>query len=279
MAKLKGLGRGLDALLSEGETKEGERLLTLPVESLVPGKYQPRTRMDETALTELAESIRAQGLMQPILARAVDGGHYEIIAGERRWRASQLAGLTEVPVLVRDVPDEAALKMALVENIQREDLNPLEEAQGLQRLIQEFGMTHQTAAEAVGRSRVAVTNLLRLLNLAKPVQAMLLAGEIDMGHARALLPLSAARQSEAAHEVSRRDLSVRDTERLVNRLLNPKPVNTPKKDRDVLRLEESLSEHLGTRVRISANRKGCGRVTIDFADLDQLDGILERLRG
>jgi ParB family chromosome partitioning protein len=279
MAKLKGLGRGLDALLSEGETREGERLHTLPVESLVPGKYQPRTRMDETALNELAESIRAQGLMQPILARAVAGGHYEIIAGERRWRASQLAGLTEVPVLVRDVPDEAALKMALVENIQRENLNPLEEAQGIQRLIHEFEMTHQSAAEAVGRSRVTVTNLLRLLNLAKPVQAMLMAGEIDMGHARALLPLSAARQSEAAHEVSRRDLSVRDTERLVNRLLNPKPVSAARKDRDVLRLEESLSEHLGTRVSISANRKGSGRVTIEFADLDQLDGILERLRG
>lgn len=278
MAKLKGLGRGLDALLSEGETKEGERLLTLPVESLVPGKYQPRTRMDETALAELAESIRAQGLMQPILARAVAGGHYEIIAGERRWRASQLAGLTEVPVLVRDVPDEVALKMALIENIQRENLNPLEEAQGLQRLIHEFGMTHQTAAESVGRSRVAVSNILRLLNLAKPVQAMLLDGEIDMGHARALLPLSAGRQTDAAHEVVRRDLSVRETERLVSRLLNPKPVREEKKDRDVLRLEEELSERLGTRVSISANRKGSGRVTIDFSDLDQLDGILSRLR-
>ncbi len=278
MAKLKGLGRGLDALLSEGETKEGERLLTLPVESLVPGKYQPRTRMDETALAELAESIRAQGLMQPILARAVAGGHYEIIAGERRWRASQLAGLAEVPVLVRDVPDDAALKMALIENIQRENLNPLEEAQGIQRLIHEFDMTHQTAAEAVGRSRVAVTNILRLLNLAKPVQALLMDSQIDMGHARALLPLSAARQSEVAHEVARRDLSVRETERLVNRLLNPKTGKARTKDRDVLRLEEELSERLATRVSITSNRKGAGRLTIEFSDLDQLDGLLSKLR-
>jgi len=278
MAKLKGLGRGLDALLSAGETPEGERLLTLPVESLVPGKYQPRTRMDPEALAELADSIRAQGLMQPILARAVDGGRYEIIAGERRWRASQLAGLAEVPVLVREVADDQALKMALIENIQREDLNPLEEAQGLQRLIQEFDMTHQSVAESVGRSRVAVTNILRLLNLAKPVQAMLLDGQIEMGHARALLPLSAALQTETAHEVARRGLSVREVERLVSRLLNPKPPRAATKDRDVLRLEEQLSETLGTKVSITANRKGAGRVTIEFSDLDQLDGILGRLR-
>ncbi|MCU0933943.1 MAG: ParB/RepB/Spo0J family partition protein, partial [Thiobacillaceae bacterium] len=186
MAKLKGLGRGLDALLGEGETSDGERLLTLPVESLVPGKYQPRTRMDQAALDGLADSIRTQGLMQPILARVVPGGRYEIIAGERRWLASQLAGLKEVPVLVRVVEDEAALKMALIENIQRENLNPLEEAQGIHRLIQEFDMTHQAAAESVGRSRVSVSNLLRLLHLAKPVQAMLMNGELDMGHARAL---------------------------------------------------------------------------------------------
>ncbi|MFA5081463.1 MAG: ParB/RepB/Spo0J family partition protein, partial [Hydrogenophilaceae bacterium] len=178
---MKGLGRGLDALLSEGETPEGERLLTLPVGSLTPGRYQPRTRMDEVALAELASSIKSQGLMQPILARSVTGGKYEIIAGERRWRACQLAGLKEVSVLVRDVPDEAALKMALIENIQREDLNPLEEAQGLQRLISEFTMTHQSVAESVGRSRTAVTNLLRLLNLAKPVQTLLMEGQMDMG--------------------------------------------------------------------------------------------------
>jgi len=278
MAKLKGLGRGLDALLATGETREGERLLTLPIESLVPGKYQPRTRMDPQALSELAESIRAQGLMQPILARAIAGGQYEIIAGERRWRASQLAGLTEVPVLVREVADDVALKMALIENIQREDLNPLEEAQGLQRLIEEFDMTHQAVAESVGRSRVAVTNILRLLNLAKPVQAMLLEGQIEMGHARALLPLSAARQTEVAHEVARRGLSVREVERLVNRLLHPKPARAPAKGRDVLRLEEELSETLGTKVSITANRKGAGRISIEFSDLNQLDGILARLR-
>ncbi len=278
MAKPKGLGRGLDALLSSGETKEGEHLLTLPLETLTPGRYQPRTRMDEATLAELAESIRSQGLMQPILARAIPGGRYEIIAGERRWRASALAGLKEVPALVRDVPDDVALKMALIENIQRENLNPLEEAQGLHRLIQEFGMTHQTVAESVGRSRVAVTNLLRLLNLSKPIQGLLMNGDLDMGHARALLPLSAARQTDAAQEVVRRGLSVRETERMVTRMLNPRPAAQPKKDRDVLRLEEELSEHLGSRVRIAANRKGTGRITIEFSDLEQLDSLLERFR-
>ncbi len=274
MAKLKGLGRGLDALLSGGETAEGERLLTLPVESLVPGRYQPRTRMDEAALLELSESIRSQGLMQPILARTLPGGRYEIIAGERRWRASQLAGLREVPALVRDVPDAAALKMALIENIQRENLNPMEEAHGLQRLIDEFKMTHQTAAESVGRSRVAVTNMLRLLNLAKPVQAMLMEGRLDMGHARALLPLAHARQVDAANEVARRGLSVREAERLAARLLHPREHKEAAKDRDVLRLEEGLSERLGAQVSIRAGRKGKGRLTIEFASLDQLDGIL-----
>ncbi len=278
MVRPKGLGRGLDALLAEAETREGERLLTLPVESLTPGKYQPRTRMDEAALAELAESIRVQGLMQPILARPVSGGQYEIIAGERRWRAARMAGLGEVPVLVREVSDAAALKMALIENIQREDLNPLEEAQGLQRLIQEFGMTHQAVAESVGRSRAAVSNLLRLLNLSQPVQAMLLAGRLEMGHARALLGLPAARQAEVAHEVLRRGLSVREVERLVQRLLKPRPARTAAKDRDVMRLEETLSETLGTRVSIRANRKGAGRLTIEFSDLDQLEGILDRLR-
>ena len=278
MAKLKGLGRGLDALLSGGETAEGERLLTLPVESLVPGKYQPRTQMDETALLELAESIKSQGLMQPILARSLPGGRYEIIAGERRWRASQLAGLREVPALVRDVPDAAALKMALIENIQRENLNPLEEAHGLQRLINEFELTHQTAAESVGRSRVAVTNMLRLLNLAKPVQAMMMEGQLDMGHARALLPLSHAKQVEAANEVARRGLSVREAESLAARLLHPKEHKEVPKDRDVLRLEEGLSEKLGAQVSIRAGRKGKGRLTIEFASLDQLDGILKHIR-
>ncbi|MEW5769220.1 MAG: ParB/RepB/Spo0J family partition protein [Pseudomonadota bacterium] len=278
MAKLKGLGRGLDALLGEGETAEGERLLTLPVESLVPGKYQPRTRMDTEALAELAESIKSQGLMQPILARAVPGGRYEIIAGERRWRASQLAGLREVSVLVREVPDDAALKMALIENIQRENLNPLEEAQGLHRLIQEFDMTHQAAAESVGRSRVAVTNLLRLLQLAKPVQALLMNGELDMGHARALLPLSHAKQVDAAHEIARRELSVREAERLATRMLKPAATAPVQRDRDVVRLEEELSERLATSVQIRANRKGAGKLTIEFSDLEQLDGLLARIK-
>ena len=278
MAKLKGLGRGLDALLSEGETQEGERLLTLPVEALSPGKYQPRTRMDETALAELAESIKSQGLMQPILARAVPGGRYEIIAGERRWRASQLAGLREVHVLVRDVPDDAALKMALIENIQREDLNPLEEAQGLHRLIQEFDMTHQTAAESVGRSRAAVSNILRLLNLSKPVQALIMDGKLDMGHGRALVPLSAAKQVEAADEIVKRGLSVREAERLVARMVNPPVTTSRDKDRDVVRLEESLAERLGSKVSIQANRKGAGKLVIEFGGLDQLDEILKRIK-
>jgi len=279
MVKLKGLGRGLDALLSEGETQSGERLLTLPVESLVPGKYQPRTHMDEAALKELADSIKAQGLMQPILARPIAGSKYEIIAGERRWRASQLAGLKEVPVLVRNVTDDSALKMALIENIQREDLNPLEEAQGLQRLINEFDMTHQGVAESVGRSRTAVTNLLRLLNLAKPVQGMMMEGQLDMGHGRALLALSNAKQVEAAHDVSKHAMSVRETERLVARLLKPaEPKKEEAKDRDVARLEENLSEKLATQVHIRANRKGSGRLTVDFSSLDQLEGILNRIR-
>ena len=278
MAKLKGLGRGLDALLGEGETVDGERLLTLPVESLVPGKYQPRTQMDGEALAELAESIKLQGLMQPILARGIAGGRYEIIAGERRWRASQLAGLTRVSVLVRDVPDETALKMALIENIQRENLNPLEEAQGIHRLIQEFSMTHQTAAEAVGRSRVAVTNLLRLLNLAKPVQSLLMNGELDMGHARALLALTHTKQVDSAHEVVKRGLSVREAERLVTKMLKPQNKKVVSRDRDVARLEEELSEKLGASVHISANRKGAGHISIEFAGLDQLDKLLRRIR-
>lgn len=278
MARLKGLGRGLDALLGEGDTNDGERLLTLPVESLVPGKYQPRTRMDEAALAELAASIRSQGLMQPILARTIPGGQFEIIAGERRWRASQLAGLKEVAVLVRVVEDEAALKMALIENIQRENLNPLEEAQGIHRLIQEFSMTHQTAAESVGRSRVAVSNLLRLLNLAKPVQAMLMGGELDMGHARALLTLTHARQVDAAHEVARKGMSVRDAERLAARMSKPMDKSAARKDRDVARLEEELSERLAAIVKIAANKSGAGRVTIQFDSLEQLDELLRRIK-
>ena len=280
MAKLKGLGRGLDALLGGEDSAappQGE-LRMLAVSQLAPGKYQPRTQMDAASLQELADSIRAQGLMQPILVRELSGGGFEIIAGERRWRAAQLVGLSEVPVLVREVADDAVAAMALIENIQREDLNPLEEAAGIKRLIDEFGMTHQTAAEAVGRSRTAVSNLLRLLHLGKSAQTMLMDGQIDMGHARALLPLSAGQQSEAAHEIVRRGLSVREAEALAARLLKPKAKTTHRQDRDVTRLAEELSDKLGASVNLRANKKGSGTLSIHFASLDQLDGILQRIR-
>ena len=222
MAKLKGLGRGLDALLGNNEdAEEKDALKTLSLSQLQPGKYQPRTHMDQESLAQLSESIKAQGIMQPILVRRLEQGNYEIIAGERRWRAAKLAGLTEVTVLVREVADEAALAMSLIENIQRENLNPLEEAAGIQRLIDEFQMTHQAASEAVGRSRSAVTNLLRLLNLSSPAQDLLMKNQIDMGHGRALLALSHAKQSEIAHEVVTKQLSVRETERLVQRQQHP----------------------------------------------------------
>ena len=278
-AKPKGLGRGLDALLA-GNSSEPQRQDTLRVDYLQPGKYQPRTHMDQESLNELAASIKAQGVMQPILVRPVDGGRYEIIAGERRWRASQLAGLHEVPVLVRDIPDDSALAMSLIENIQREDLNPLEEAMGIQRLIDEFGMTHQQAADSVGRSRPAASNLLRLLHLAKPVQDLLMSGEIDMGHARALLPLAKASQVQLAHRISAKGYSVREAERMVQHELNPpKPKLAPKKeDRDVARLEEELADALGAQVKIKVNAKGAGQIAIGFSSLDQLDGLLEKLR-
>ncbi|HRQ56355.1 MAG TPA: ParB/RepB/Spo0J family partition protein [Azoarcus taiwanensis] len=279
--KLKGLGRGLDALLAgnrEDETPQGE-LQTLAIDSLRPGKYQPRTRMDPGSLEELAASIKEQGVMQPILVRPVGGGRHEIIAGERRWRAAQLAGLGEVPCLVREIPDEAALAMSLIENIQREDLNPLEEAAGIQRLIDEFAMTHQQAADAVGRSRPAASNLLRLLQLAKPVQELLMVGDLDMGHARALLPLDPASQIQIANLVATRGFSVRETERMVQRLLNPRPNKASQPvDRDLLRLQEEVSDNLGATVRIKANRKGAGEVSIRFGNLDQLDGLLARLK-
>ena len=279
--KLKGLGRGLDALLAgnrDDETAKGE-LQTLAVDSLQPGKYQPRTRMDPGSLEELAASIKEQGVMQPILVRPVGGGRHEIIAGERRWRAAQLAELADVPCLVREIPDEAALAMSLIENIQREDLNPLEEAAGIQRLIDEFAMTHQQAADAVGRSRPAASNLLRLLQLAKPVQELLMVGDLDMGHARALLPLDPASQIQIANLVATRGFSVRETERMVQRLLNPRPNKaTQPVDRDLLRLQEEVSDNLGATVRIKANRKGAGEVSIRFGNLDQLDGLLARLK-
>lgn len=279
MAKLKGLGRGLDALLGGmGDQPPAEdRLQTLDIDMLQPGRYQPRTRMDSASLAELAESIKAQGIMQPILVRPLPNSQYEIIAGERRWRGARLAGLTEVPVLVREVPDEAALAMALIENIQRENLNPLEEASGIRRLVDEFAMTHDTAAAAVGRSRSAVSNLLRLLNLPQPVQDLVMEGKLDMGHARALLGLPRAQQIETGNLVAARQLSVRDTEQLVQRLLNPPAEKAPQKiDRDVLRLEEDISDKLGAKVTIRANRKGSGKLTIEFGSNDQLEDILQR---
>ncbi|TMG87184.1 MAG: ParB/RepB/Spo0J family partition protein [Betaproteobacteria bacterium] len=285
MAKLKGLGRGLDALLSSGDENSGrESMQAIALDRILPGRFQPRSRMDEASLDELAESIKAQGVMQPILVRPADAGRYEIIAGERRWRAAQRAGLKEMPALVRGVPDQAALAMALIENIQREDLNPLEEAQGISRLIDEFGLSHESAASAVGRSRSAVSNLLRLLQLAKPVQELLLAGKLDMGHARALLPLSAAQQVSAAGRIVAQGLSVRDAERLANESLAP-PARRKKKrrngksnDADVARLEEELSDLLGAAVRIVPVGKGAGRIVIGYASLDQLEGIIAKLR-
>lgn len=274
--KFKGLGRGLDALM--GDTSAAESLQTLPITSLQPGKYQPRTHMDQEALEDLAASIRAQGLMQPVLVRPLGNDRYEIIAGERRWRASELAGLHEITTLVREIPDEAALAMALIENIQRENLNPLEEAIGIQRLIDEFEMTHEAAADAVGKSRTTVTNLLRLLNLTEPVRDMLMSGQLDMGHARAMLPLAALPQLEAAKTVALKGLSVRETEALVKRMLEPAPQKTEKQpDPDVRRLEEEISGRIGARVSITTGRKGAGKLTIEYGSLDQLDGLLARL--
>ena len=289
--KLKGLGRGLDALLGgdgdfNPQAADAGAPSSLPVAQLQPGKYQPRTRMDEGALNELAASIKTQGVMQPVLVRPVgqDGGaiRYEIIAGERRFRAAQLAGLESIPVLVRDVDDQAAAAMALIENIQREDLNPLEEAQGIHRLIDDFHFTHEQAANAVGRSRSAVSTLLRLLNLAQPVQTMLMAGDIDMGHARALLAVDAATQISLASQVIAKRLSVRETEKLVTRTMeeaaNPPAARQKDKSGDIMRLEEELSDKLATPVLFKMGAKGRGQMIIDFADLDILDGVLARLR-
>jgi len=280
--KMKGLGRGLEALLG-GDTLPAENgnLTTLAVDKLQPGKYQPRTRMDAGSLEELAASIRAQGVMQPIIVRPVGDNRHEIIAGERRWRAAQIAELDEVPVIIREIPDEAALAMSLIENIQRENLNPLEEALGIQRLIDEFGMTHQQAADAVGRSRPATSNLLRLLHLPEPVRELLMAGDIEMGHARALLAVDPAQQVLLANQVVAKRLSVRDVEKLVHAQLDPKEKSlkaAPEASRDVLRLEEELADQLGAVVKIKANRKGAGALTVEFGSLDQLDGILARLK-
>jgi ParB family chromosome partitioning protein len=289
--KPKGLGRGLDALLggsasfTEDTSKAGTATAALPISALQAGKYQPRTKMDEAALRELADSIRAQGVLQAILVRPIDNANgnvtHEIIAGERRFRAAKLAGLTEVPVLVREVDDQAAAAMALIENMQREDLNPMEEARGVQRLIEEFKFTHEQAAEAVGRSRSAVSNLLRLLNLAKPVQSMLMAGDLDMGHARALLAVDSATQIALANEVVAKKLSVRDAEKLATRASlgqkNSKTGSKGEKPRDLVRLEEALSDALATSVSIKINARNAGEVLIAFGSLDQLDGITKRL--
>lgn len=278
MAKLKGLGRGLDALLGAVEPVE-ERLQSLPLHYLQPGKYQPRSRMDEGSLLELADSIRAQGVIQPVLVRELGVDRYEIIAGERRWRAAQRAGLGEIPAVVRKVGDEAALAMALIENIQRENLNPLEEALGLQRLIDEFGLTHEACAQAVGKSRSAVSNLLRLLNLAEPVRERLAAGELDMGHARALLSLPVLQQVETARQVAEKGLSVRDVEKLAQQAQSEEAARPVKRaDPDLARLQEDLSDRLGAKVVIAAGSRGRGRVTIEYASLDQLDGLIARLQ-
>jgi ParB family transcriptional regulator, chromosome partitioning protein len=299
--KLKGLGMGLEALLgpkvsdAPAPAANPGQPASLRLDDLVPGQYQPRTRMDEGALYELAESIKAQGIMQPILVRLLsegkNKGKYEIIAGERRSRAARLAGLDSVPVLVRDVPNEAAAAMALIENIQREDLNPLEEAQGLQRLIKEFGLTHETAAQAVGRSRSAASNLLRLLNLADPVQTMLMAGDLDMGHARALLALERATQITAAAQIVAKKMSVREAESLVKKLsaefqLTPQKPGK-EKSRDIKRVEEELSDLLTAQVEIRVKKRvkrhgkmeEQGELAIQFGTLDELNGLIDRLRG
>lgn len=299
--KPKGLGRGLEALLGPKVEESAAAVSTdvpstLPVTEMVAGQYQPRTRMDEGALYELAESIKAQGIMQPILVRRLakgeHAGKYEIIAGERRFRASKLAGLEVVPVLVRDVPDEAAAAMALIENIQREDLNPLEEAQGLARLVKEFNYTHEQAAQAVGRSRSAASNLLRLLNLAEPVQTMLMAGDLDMGHARALLALDRAEQINAANQIAAKKLSVREAENLVKKMAESADgtasakAQKAAKSRDVLRVEEELSDLLMAQVEVRVKKRvkrdgkfhDMGELTIQFGSLEELNGLIEKLR-
>ena len=281
--KHKGLGRGLDALLGGGSKARSDgELANLAVRSLRPGKYQPRTRMDQASLAELADSIRVRGILQPVVVRPVDDGGYEILAGERRWRAAQLAGLERIPALVREVADDVALGIGLIENIQREDLNPIEEAAGLKRLIDEFRLTHEETAKAVGRSRSAVTNILRLLELTRPVQEMLLDGRLDMGHARALLGVGKAKQVELAGQVAHRGLSVRETERLVQHATEAPRAGAkaarPKLDADTRRLQEELSEAIGATVTVKPRRGGRGSLVIDYASLEQLDGIVARLR-
>ncbi len=293
--RIKGLGRGLDALLGvqnaapQGDAGAqaapvGDMLATLAIDRLQRGKYQPRTKMDEASLNELAESIRSQGLMQPILVRPIGGSgdntRYEIIAGERRWRAAEIAGLPQVPVVIREVPDQAAAAMALIENIQREDLGPLEEAAGVQRLVAEFNLTHEQAAQAIGRSRAATTNLLRLLQLSRPVQALLNDGKLEMGHARALLALTGHQQETVANQVAEAGMSVRQTEKLVQDILNPN-TRVPKKKltpRDIARFAEELSERMGTKVEIKTGAKGRGRLVIHYSSNEHLDDLLARIK-
>jgi len=281
MAKVKGLGRGLDALLGadDAPAREDGNLRDLAIDEMQPGKYQPRSHMEQETLAELAESIKAQGVMQPILVRPLTAGRYEIIAGERRWRAARMAGLATVPALIRDIPDQQALAAALIENIQREDLNPLEEAVGIQRLVQEFALTHQAIAETLGRSRTAVTNLLRLLELAPPVRELLSQGQLDMGHARALLALPFPRQIDLAREAAQKGLSVREVESRVAEALKAPQARRPRVDRDVARLEEEWSERLGTTVQIKARGKRGGRLLVTYRSLDELDALLARLGG
>lgn len=281
----RGLGRGLDALLGEsageaGSGAEAADLRDLPLDALTSGRYQPRREFDPAALQELAHSIRAQGVVQPIVVRPLpDGEQYEIIAGERRWRAAQLAELDEIPAIVRDIPDEMAVAVALIENIQREDLNPLEEASAFKRLTEEFGMTHQAVAEAVGRSRVGVSNLMRLLDLGPAVKAHIARGELEMGHARALLALDEAAQGEAAARVVAQGLTVRQTEALVRRMqAGDTRREAPVEDPNVRRLQEDLADRLGAAVRIEHGQKGKGRLVIRYNSLDELDGILEHIR-
>ncbi|HAP04958.1 MAG TPA: chromosome partitioning protein ParB [Methylophilaceae bacterium] len=286
MAKPKGLGRGLDALLSntdEDTPKNEGSLQTLSISDLKPGKYQPRSIMQEEALHALSQSILKQGVMQPIIVRPIGNNQYEIIAGERRWRAAKLANLNEVPVIIKNIPDESALAMALIENIQREDLNPLEEAIGIKRLIDEFNMTHEEAADAVGKSRVTVSNLLRLLTLTKPVQDRLLTGKIDMGHARALIGLEGSQQIMLCEEAIQKNLSVREVEALVKNLQNGYKKDTPKSsskkmNADVRQLEESLAETLGASVTIDAKKNGSGTLKVHYRNLEQLDEILHKIK-
>jgi len=284
MAMKPGLGRGLDMLLSSAtnESDKDSELKKLPVEKINKGEYQPRLSIDPDALQDLAESIKAQGLVQPVVVRRIEGGNYELIAGERRWRAAQMAGLHTIPAIIRDIPDQAAAAMSLIENIQREDLNPLEEALAMSRLISDFGLTHQQTAESVGRSRASVTNLLRLIDLQEKTKELLGKRQLDMGHARALLALEGQLQIETAQKVAKNQLSVRETERLVKKINSTdgdkSKTTPPQKALEVLKLEESISDKLGAKVNIQYNTKGKGKLIVEYNNLDELDGILEHIR-